>query len=217
MQLMTGRLCGVCRQLSVRIEPCHVLPLPLQSPPSQTTHDEPVSLDSCLRQFASTRTTNNDEDESALSCDRCRQMLVNNVVGGRDLLACCVQRTQTTHNGRGPGRRYQSRTMINHCPPYLVLRLLAPGHGVVPRRLSLGNDVVMATSDCRSSCGHEYQLRALCRRDAVAYVTPDDVTWLRCDDVTGDVSWPVDIDRELSSECVRRTVSLLFYRRVAFS
>jgi len=37
-QLITGRLCDTCHQLSVTIEPCYTLPLPLPDPQTTQVH-----------------------------------------------------------------------------------------------------------------------------------------------------------------------------------
>jgi len=192
------------------LQTSHVLSVPVW-----TTHEAAaVGLDSCLRQLTSIQTTHTADDAAVISCVRCRQQLVDNVVGGRDLLTCCMLETRTTHSAN---RGYQSRSMISYCPPYLIIRLRRAGpctRCMVPCRLLLGNDVVMTTG----SAVHEYQLRALCCHAALSYVTPNDVTWFGCDDVTsGGGLQPVNIDDELASESVQRQVSLLFYRLIPSS
>ena len=220
-QMLTGRICDTCHQLSVSTQPSYILtlPLPATSPSAhpQTTHV--VNVDECLRQFSAT------ERLDTAHCDRCarNRIIVNK--GCDDGRRNCMEVgnseifRKTTHVARASCQR---RSMLRYCPPYLVIQLMRfDAHSkrtcrvAVPRRLLLGNDVVMGDDDDAG----DYELVALCCHvdghvisggHYVACATADRVTWYEFDDVT---VTRVNIDAQLQSERLQRNVYLLFYRR----
>jgi len=225
-QLVTGRLCDSCHQLSVSIQPCYILTLPL---PPGTAQCRP-SIDSCLRHFTGT-----EYQPGVVPCVRCdRDGLVLQsggcVVGGRDIFACMdvgsrhIYRPSshvTSSRDRG-GRGCQLRSLVSKCPPYLIIHLdryNLTTRVSVARRLLLGNGVVIGDRDVT-----RYRLRAAvcCQghhevgqgHHDVTYASCDDVTWYRFDDVTVIM---VNIDQELMSEFLERNVYLLIYRRISAS
>jgi len=218
-QLITGRVCESCHQLSVNIEPCYMLPLAV--PHTQT------SVQHCVRQFGVAEQLS---DADQVHCNTCsRQRLVVDrgcVVGGRDILACMHVASRDIYRETGSQLTRSScvrRSMLYHCPPYLIIQLLRftvsqsklTSPVAVPRALSLGNDVVMGDGDVT-----RYELCALCCHvdsdvigggHYVTYATADGVTWYMFDDV---IVTAVDIDQELMIESLQRNVYLLFYRRL---
>ena len=209
-QIITGRVCDVCHHLSINIEPSYVLTLPLL-----TSHvDAPVSLESCLSAFGGV------EQLDSVHCARCHPLINPSgslcLVGGRDLVDCLFSPSSR-------GCQSQRRSMLRYCPPYLIIHLLRfnSQHSKrtcpvsVPRRLLLGNDVVIGDADVT-----DYELCSLCCHvdshvigsgHYVTYATlPAQVTWYRFDDVT---VTRVDIDHELESDALRQNVYLIFYRR----
>ena len=224
-QLVTGRLCDCCHQLSVNIAPSYVLTLPLAQ--TSTIHECHLSIDSCLRQFTGTE-YQPAGCEPVVPCVRCdRDELVVQcgcVVGGRDILGCMdvgsrhIYRPRTGGHVTRGGRGYQTRSLLSKCPPYLIIHLLRHGDNSpvsVARRLSLGKGVVIGDHDVT-----QYQLRAVCcchvvsQGRYVTYTSCDDVTWYKFDDVT---VTRVNIDAELISERIQQNVFLLTYRRLVTS
>jgi len=230
-QVITGRVCDSCHQLSVDVEPTSILTLPLRlaadCQASRNTHDAggALSVDTCLRGLSSAEQLT---AADRVQCARCSNAIppVDNGPPACDLLAACHSNGNIISNGGGsspPG--CQRRSMLRYCPPYLIVHLLRftasqaklADPVAVSRRLLLGNDVVMDDGD-----DIEYRLRALCchvdtRQSGghyVAYAAADDdeVAWHRFDDVA--VTRVGDMAVELASSELQRNVYLLFYRRV---
>jgi len=213
-QLITGRVCDVCRQLSVDIEPSYILTVPL--PHSHITTD----VVSCLRQLTNT------EQLYGIHCARCHrdQMVVHRGPGGDDLRCMEVGTRQSYRQATSVTRsNCQRRSMLHHCPQYLIIQLLRftscqsklTNRVIVPYYLLLTTDLVMHSRDVA-----KYQLTALCCHvdshvitsgHYVTYATTDDITWYKFDDVT---VTEVDIDQQLMSQSVQQSVYVLFYRRV---
>ena len=223
-QLVSGRVCDTCHQLSVNIQPSYMLMLSIPQTQTATTHVA-VAVDSCLRQFSATQRLTRADHVHCVRCAR-DQLTVDRgcVVGGRDILACMHVGTRDVYRQAShvTGSSCQTRSMLHHCPPYLIIQLLRFNAQsklttpvVVQRRLLLGNDVVMGDDDVS-----QYEIRALCCHvdshvvssgHYVTYATADDVRWYKFDDVT---VTKVNIDQELMTDLVQQNVYLLFYRRV---
>jgi len=244
-QIVTGCVCDACRRLSVGVQPSYIVTVPLP-PAAAAAQPRTTHVDDCVRRFAGTERL-----DAPARCVRCARDRLAVVVGGRDLVACLhvdaagIYR-RTTHAAAPPPPPpppggCQRRSMVRYAPPYLVIQLLRFAGGAaaakndapvaVPRRLSLGNGVVMgAGSDVT------YRLFAMCCHldgggggDDVMdgdvadgavigggghYVTlasGDDVVWHVFDDVT---VARVNIDELLRSDDVQRNAYLLFYRAV---
>ena len=218
-QMLTGRVCDACSQLSVSIQPSYILTLAV--PHTETT------LQQCLRQFCLVEQLS---DADQVHCSRCaRNRLVIDggcVVGGRDIVACMQVGSRDIYREIGSKLTYSScrrRSVLSHCPPYLIIQLLRftvsqsklTSAVAVPRVLSLGNDVVVGDGDVT-----RYELCALCCHvdsdvigggHYITYATADRVTWYKFDDV---IVTAVDIVQLLTTESLKRNVYLLFYRRV---
>jgi len=225
-QIVTGRVCDACRRLSVGVQPSYIVTVPLP-PAAAAAQPRTTHVDDCVRRFAGTERL-----DAPARCVRCARERLAVVVGGRDLVACLhvdaaagIYR-RTTHAAAPPPPPppggCQRRSMVRYAPPYLVIQLLRFAGGAaaakndapvaVPRRLSLGNGVVMgAGSDVT------YRLFAICCHldggggHYVTLASGDDVVWHVFDDVT---VARVNIDELLRSDDVQRNAYLLFYRAV---
>ena len=218
-QLMTGRFCETCHQLSVSIEPCYILPLAV---PHRAT-----SVQQCMRQFSVAEQLTDADHVHCNTCSRHRLVVDRGcVVGGRDIVACMQVASRSIYRETDSQLTPSSclrRSLLHHCPAYLIIQLLRftvsqsklTSPVTVPRALSLGNDVVMGDGAVT-----QYELCALCCHvdsdvigsgHYVTYATADRVTWYMFDD---DIVTAVDIDQQLMTESLQRNVYLLFYRRL---